>query len=142
MLKFSKQADNGLVLMLALTQTYVDNTEQWVSLRDVAEQNNLSYRFLTQIIRRLKKAKLVLAKEGISGGYKLAKNPKHVSVADVLRSIVGNVEPTTCTTKEKCCKSEETCLAKPVWLKVQKTVDTLFEEMSLLSLLPPKAKKS
>ncbi|MEI6221835.1 MAG: Rrf2 family transcriptional regulator [bacterium] len=133
MLKFSKQGDYGLVLMVALAEQFP--TGQWISLSDIAKEKNISYLFLTQIIRPLKKEKLVEAKEGISGGYRLTKEPSAITVGSILRSIIGNVEPSTCTTSDKTCERQDSCPAVSVWQAIQQKVDDVLDNTTLQNLL-------
>ncbi len=134
MLKFSKQADYGLLLMLSLAEGYVVDKAAWLSLKDISDQRKVSYRFMTQIVRPLRKAKLVESREGVSGGYRLTRAPKKITTGDVLRAILGEVEPSTCTSKKGCSK-EDCCPAKPIWFKIQETVNTVLDTTPLTALL-------
>jgi len=139
MLKISKQGDYGLLLMITLAEQY--DKGKWISLRDIAKEKKLSYRFLTQIIRPLKQGKLVVAKEGVGGGYRLARHPKKITAYEVLVHLLGEIAMTTCCESDKECIREDCCAAASVWKLIQQKVDTVLKKTTLQGLVSSFQKK-
>ncbi|MDP3685765.1 MAG: Rrf2 family transcriptional regulator [bacterium] len=82
MLGLSRKTDYALLLVTALARS----PREFVSVRALSRAHRLPYRFASQIIGELARAQILDAREGVKGGYRFAKDPATVSVADVLRA--------------------------------------------------------
>lgn len=107
-----------------------------VSISVIAERQNLSERYLEQIMALLKKGGLVRSIRGSSGGYVLAKEAKDISVGDVLRALEGSLEVVDCGAlhPEKGCSSAEGCVTKYVWEKINDGITKACDEIRLSDL--------
>ncbi|MDP3947620.1 MAG: Rrf2 family transcriptional regulator, partial [bacterium] len=111
-----------------------------LQIHTIAERQKIPKEFLLQILNELKRAGLVDSKRGAAGGYYLAKQPKSISVGDVLRIIDGSILEMECFKKEekgfgKGCEREEGCNFRSVWDEVRKIVvgavnGITFEDLS------------
>ena len=82
--------------MRALIDLAQYSEEEPVSISCIAERQNLSERYLEQLMSLLKKAGLIKSIRGAGGGYVLAKDAGEISVGDVLRALEGSLEPVDC----------------------------------------------
>lgn len=91
----------------------------FVSLSEIAQEKRLSPRYLSQIILPLKKAGLVKSKEGIGGGYCLAKKPEKISIIEILQILEGPLAIVPCCAiKSQNCPTkqcEKGCATKSTW---------------------------
>ena len=89
-MKLSTKGKYGLRALIDLAQYSEDSP---VSITSIARRQDISERYLEQLMSKLKKAGLVKSIRGANGGYVLAKEAKDISVGDVLRALEGNLEP-------------------------------------------------
>lgn len=104
-----------------------------VSIHSIAARQDISERYLEQIIARLKKAGLVISARGVSGGYQLAKPAEGISVGEVLLALEGDLSPVDCNaigSDGAGCEKAESCLTKYVWQQIDdsimKTVNQIY----------------
>jgi Rrf2 family protein len=114
MFKISTKGDYGLLLMQALAEC--DN-EEFVSLKKVADEKQLSSSYLSQIVIPLKEAGLVESKEGLRGGYRLTKPSEKITMLEILEALEGKIAPTKCIEEDDCsgCKCSDGCNVKNTW---------------------------
>lgn len=104
-----------------------------VSISSIAERQNLSDRYLEQLMSKLKKAGLVKSIRGAGGGYVLARDPGEISVGDVLRALEGSLEPVECAGYgggEECAASGE-CVTKYVWKRINESINQTVDEIKI-----------
>ncbi len=108
----------------------------FVSLKDTAERQNLSKKYLEQILPALNRAGLLVTNRGFLGGYKLAKEPSEYSVGEILRLTEGNLAPVKClvNTPNTCERCEE-CATLPVWEGLYRVICEYLDGISLQDLL-------
>lgn len=93
-MNLTAKTEYACLAMLELAQHY--EGQQPVQVRRIAEGHGVPSPFLVQILQDLKRAGLVTSTRGASGGYRLARPPQEVTLAEVLEVVEGNQEPTTC----------------------------------------------
>lgn len=106
MFRLSQKADYGLILLSSLARS-----RSLTSISKIANKNQISPKFLSQIAQDLKKAGILTSKEGVSGGYTLAKKPKEINLLDVLRVLDGAIFEGKCFENDHECS----CGAEDVW---------------------------
>lgn len=99
----------------------------------ISERQDISIRYLEQLLSKLRKAGLVRSIRGAQGGYVLSRSAKEISVGDVLRALEGDLTPVDCTEltdTEETCSSSKYCVTKTVWKRINdsiaKTVDAIY----------------
>lgn len=95
--KLSHKGDYGLVLVAALA-----GRTGLVSLRDIASEKKLPYKFLSQVAGELQKAGILESKEGVGGGYRLARVPEKILVREVLDVLEGPMVAEACDHGDEC----------------------------------------
>lgn len=138
MLQISARTEYGIQLMLVLAEQH---GKQRLSLRQIAAERNLPYRFLSEIAIVLKTAKLVNSKEGVAGGYHLQRVPSKITVGDIIQAIEGDFSVVRCQQEGHTCPVGESCHLPPLWNKVSERLYHSFHAMTLAELLhqPKKA---
>lgn len=133
-MKLSTKGRYGLRAIIDLAR-YGENEP--VSINSIAGRQNISERYLEQIVSLLKKENLVKSIRGASGGYVLARDMKEISVGDVLRALEGNLEPVQCAAyySEEGCTASDGCVTKYVWKKINESIARTVDEISLEELV-------
>lgn len=132
MMRISTKSDYGLQALLALA---TKDPEAFVSLKKLSQEYKLPYRFLTQIMHTLKKADIVESREGISGGYRLARKPEAISMGEVLGLFENDLGIMRCTTENTFCPQASVCPSRPAWHRIQDTITQSLLKMNLNDLL-------
>lgn len=129
MLKISTKGRYALRIMLDLAHHC---NEGPVSLRAVAERQNITLKYMESIMSLLLREELVVSTRGKSGGYRLTKEPKDYNVYDILRAAEGNLAPVQClATPLNDCPLHETCPTLPLWEGLDKVVKSYLKEFTL-----------
>ena len=102
-MKLSTKGRYGLRALIDLAQ---NSTEEPVSITSIAERQEISERYLEQLMSKLKKSGIVKSIRGAAGGYILARPMEEISVGDILRALEGSLDPVDCAgLLEEGCKS-------------------------------------
>jgi len=137
--RLSTKGRYGVRFMLDLAGKYGNGP---VSLKDIAERQELSEKYLWHLIRLLKNAGLVHSTRGSQGGYVLAKPPEEITLKDILLVLEGPLDIVECVYGPRTCKRSLDCTARDVWTAVtDKILDTL-ESYSLAHMLKMQEQKS
>ena len=132
-MKMSTKGRYGLRAMIELA-SHTD--EQPVPLSVIARSEEISERYLEQLMTKMKKAGLVTSCRGSAGGYSLAKKSDEISVGEVLRAVEGNLNPVDCSAStEAACENSSACVAKYVWQKVNDSINSAVDSISLAELV-------
>lgn len=133
-MKLSTKGRYGVKAMLDLA---LHNEEGQISLKSIADRQNISENYLEQLFASLRKAGLVKSIRGSQGGYNLADEPKNISVGEILRALEGSLAPVDCVSDidpVKCEKSEA-CVTKFIWAKIRDGVNSVVDSISLEDLV-------
>lgn len=128
MFGLTKKTDYGLELMIALAKNFSQGP---VSLREIAKEKKLPYKFLSQVAGELRGWGLIEAKEGKGGGYFLTRPPSKISVAEVVEALEGPVEVGACFG----CPKASICSQKDVWGEVGDKLRKTMKGKSVADLL-------
>lgn len=106
------------------------------SLRELAEEEGVPFKYAESIMRSLVKAGLVESTRGKNGGYALTRSPEAYTLAEVLRVTELSLSATECTGGE--CPNAATCPTLPVWKALDETVWAFLSRYTLVDLMPAK----
>jgi Rrf2 family protein len=119
----------ALQVMLYLAD---NNDGGYVPLKDIAEREEISQKYLESIMTVLSKAGMVDALHGKGGGYRLNRDPDEYTVASVLRVAEGNLAPVSCVESEGAsCEKSDSCRTLPIWLKLNEMINDYFEGITV-----------
>lgn len=137
MLRLSKLADYGTVIMVCMAQ----NPQILFTAKDLAAKTHLRWPTVSKLLKLLANSELLLSLRGIKGGYKLAKSPDHISVAEIIYAVEGQGGLTECSYLKGECALEPVCNIKYNWNMINHAVATALNSISLAHLSQPKLKE-
>lgn len=127
MLKISKLTDYGTVVMAYLA----NNPERIHSATEVASNTHVNLPTVSKILKTLAANDLVASSRGAKGGYRVARHPAEISVADIIVAMEGEIALTNCAKADGGCEQEPNCSIASNWQRINKTV---LEALTTLSL--------
>jgi Rrf2 family protein len=136
MIRLSTKGRYGTRLMLNLAKHY-NNGNESVILKSISEEENISIRYLEQIIIPLKINRLVKSIRGAGGGYILAKNPADIRVSDILQALEGSTCLVDCVEDKNYCDKIDVCPTYHVWKEASSLLNNYFEKTTLKDMLVP-----
>lgn len=131
-MKISTKGRYALRLMLDLA---VNNTGEPVSLKDIAKRQDISDKYLEQIISVLNKAKYVKSIRGAQGGYILTRRPEEYTVGMILRLTEGSLAPVACVEEDNPCEKMQDCATILVWKKMNEAINQVVDNITLEDLM-------
>ncbi len=134
-MRLSAKVEYGVRAMAVLAYHYQANP---LSLRKIAEQEDISLSFLEQIFPDLKRSGLVYSIRGPRGGYMLSLPPAQIRVGDIVRAVEGPITPVNCLAENSsmsCCHRQNGCLTRQVWAKLRDKINDVLDEVTLDELV-------
>lgn len=108
----------------------------YVSLKTIADRQEVSLKYLEAIIATLNRAGMVESLRGKDGGYKLTRKPGEYSVGSILKLAEGSLAPVSCVDCDNTgCERADHCLTFPMWKKLDHVIDEYLESVTLGDLL-------
>ena len=110
--------------------------EEFVPLKEIAEAEGISQKYLESIMAVLSKAGFVDAVHGKGGGYRLSRSPESYTVGSILKLTEGSLATVSCTNQgSAACGRSSCCNTLPMWEKLDRMIDEFFEGITLADLL-------
>ena len=131
-MKLSTRGRYGIHAMYDLAVNYGDGPQ---SIKCIAERQNIPEAYLEQLIAMLRRAKLVISNRGAQGGYRLAREPKEITVGDVLRALEGGLNLVDCLEEEDTCGKSCACPSRIVWMKVRDGLNQVVDGITLQDMM-------
>ena len=132
-MKISTKGRYAIRMMLDLATN--DNGEP-IRLKDVARRQNISEKYLEQIIAILNKAGYVRSIRGPQGGYSLSREPEDYTIGMILRLTEGSLSPVECVEADALpCDREESCVTRIIWQKLNDAINNVVDNITLEDLL-------
>ncbi len=140
MIKLSTKGRYGTRLMLSLANQYNVGKEA-IILKSISDDEEISIRYLEQIIIPLKISKLVKSIRGAGGGYTLARKPSQIKVSEILHALEGTCCLVDCVEDEDYCDRVKTCATHDIWEKASALLHDYFDSTTLQDLMTQEKKK-
>ena len=132
-MKVSTKGRYALRVMLDLA---INNTGEYIPLKEVSKRQGITLKYLEQIIPQLKKAGFLRSTRGNSGGYRLAKEPREYVVGDILRTMEGSLAPVSwLEDEENLCEMSDVCTTLSFWQGLEKVITDYVDSVTLQDLL-------
>ena len=132
-MKISTKGRYALRLMLDLALNY---NGEYVTIKSIAARQDISEKYLEQIITQLSRAGMVKSTRGAQGGYMLARLPEQYTVGEVLRVMEGSLAPVACLDfPENSCDRAGYCVTLEVWQKLKEAIDNVVDHITLADLV-------
>lgn len=132
-MRISTKGRYALRLMLDLAEHQGDGC---VSLKDVAQRQDISKKYLEQIVPTLSRAGFLLTNRGYQGGYRLARRPEDYTARDILLLTEGSLAPVTCLDCEvNTCPRSANCPTLPLWQGLDRVIEDYLAGVTLQDLI-------
>lgn len=123
----------ALRVMIDLAEQH---TDERVPLKEIAERQGISQKYIEAIMTLLSKNHFVNAVHGKGGGYQLNKKPEEYKVGDILRLTEGSLSPVACLEKgAEVCPRKADCRTLPLWTKLDELVEGYLDSISIADLM-------
>lgn len=127
-MKLSTRSRYGTRMMLDLAQHYDEGP---VQIRNVSKRENISVKYLEQLIIPLKKANFIKSVRGPKGGHMLAKPPEAITVGEIVRVLEGGINLSSCIENPEMCDRTSDCLTRGLWEEATKA---MYEKLNSATL--------
>jgi Rrf2 family protein len=108
----------------------------FISLKNIAERQRISLKYLEIIMGSLNKSGLLESKRGNDGGYRLLRSASEYTVSEILNSVEKSLAPVKCVDKkEVACINANECLTHPMWQKLDAVIDNYLKSVTLEDLI-------
>ncbi|MBE6845929.1 MAG: Rrf2 family transcriptional regulator [Ruminococcus sp.] len=132
-MKISTKGRYALRMLLELAMRKDDG---FVSLKDIAEHQSISKKYLEQIVPLLSRGGLLKTNRGYQGGYMLAKSPDAYTVGEILRVTEGSLAPIPCLEQDKNeCQRAGQCMSLYVWDGLYKAITDYVDSITLQDII-------
>jgi Rrf2 family transcriptional regulator, cysteine metabolism repressor len=137
-MKLSTRGRYGTRAMLDLA---LCGTDKLVPLKEIAQRQQLSLRYLENLIAPLVTAGLIRSIRGNKGGISLAKPPGEIRLSDVIQALEGPIVLVECCDNPGCCERSSFCATRDLWGKMESGIKNILENTTLQDLIDRKRKK-
>ena len=135
MLRVTKLTDYATVVMTCLGGP----AEALRTAHELAERSRLVLPTVSKLLKQLARAGLVDSFRGVHGGYRLAREPARISVAEIVAAIEGPFGVTECSVHQGQCGDESHCGVRGNWRKISLAIETALKNVSLADMAAPRA---
>ena len=137
MLRISKLTDYATVVMTVLAAA----PESVHSAQDLAEKARLEVPTVSKLLKQLAQAQLVESFRGVNGGYRLAREPERISIADIVIAMEGPIGMTECSAHTGMCGHEPHCGVRVNWRRINQAIAQALDSVTLSDMVKPAVKK-
>ena len=127
-MKLSTRTRYGMRAIIELAE---NDRKSPLQLKIIAQRQDISAKYLEQLMVVLKSAGFVRSIRGAKGGYVLAKTPNQIKLSEVFHCLEGPVTTVECVENEDYCRRAPDCAARQVWIQVQEAIDGVLQSITL-----------
>ena len=128
MIKLSTKGHYGARLMLDLAIHYGDGP---IVLKDISERQDISVKYLWNLVESLRIAGLVESYRGRHGGYMLAKKPSEITMKDIINIFEGKSCIVDCVCNPSFCEKSSSCVTRDLWSEISDQISQILESVTL-----------
>ena len=136
-----KLSTRGRYATRALLDLAFHQEEEPVLLKDIAQRQQISLRYLEHLITPLVAAGIIRSTRGVRGGVWLAKPPQEIKLSEVIRLLEGSIAPVECVNNPGICGRSELCVTRDIWSELKKAMDDVLESTTLQNLVERQKRK-
>jgi Rrf2 family protein len=137
-MRISTKIRYGTRAMLELASHYGEGP---IELKEIARKEDISLKYLEQVINPLRAAGLVKTIRGSKGGYSLAKPPSEICLYDVIETLEGPLNLIECLRDPKACQKVPSCVTRDIWREVSDSISKIFYSVTLEDMVNRKREK-
>ena len=112
-----------------------------IDLKEIAKKEDISLKYLEQVIIPLRTGGLVKAIRGSKGGYSLAKHPSGITLNDLIEVLEGPLNLIECLGDPTACQKVASCVTRDIWNEVSQAIDRIFKSITLEDMVNRKREK-
>lgn len=127
----TKNTDYAIRALLTLAAA----DEQYISVKHISQAQHIPYQYLRRLTQTLVQHNLVESREGAAGGIKIIKNPKDITLTDLIEIFQGPIELSDCMFRKQLCQNRGTCVLRPEIKRIEKIVNEEFRKLTIHKLL-------
>ena len=116
------------------SEQFANDADVRITLTDIAKRQDISLSYLEQLFASLRKASLVEATRGPGGGYRLSRNSKDISIAEILTAVSENLN-LTCGGGEACGGNDNPCLTHDLWSNLSDELYSFLDDKKLYDII-------
>ena len=137
-----KISTKGRYALNVLIDVALHDNGNFVSIKDISQRQDITVKYLEQIVSGLCKAGYLKSMRGNNGGYRLSMEPSECNIGEMLRNVEGNLNPVECVAGIEGigCPKSEVCATLPFWKGLDKVVNDYINSYTLEDLISPKTK--
>ncbi len=125
----------------ALVDLAIHSDGSPVQLREIAEREEISEKYLEHLMSLLKSSGFVRSIRGSKGGYLLARDAREINLREVVDVLEGSLAPVECVTDARVCDRADSCVTRDVWGEIQDVMNEVLESITLQELCRRKKDK-
>lgn len=130
-----KISTKGRYALRMMADLAAHSGEGVVALKDIAERQGISKKYLEQIVPLLNKAQLLRTNRGYKGGYSLSKVPSEYTVGEILRVTEGDLVPVACLQCGNLCERSSGCPTIHIWEGLYKRINEYLDSITLQDII-------
>ncbi len=116
-----------------------DGMKQFLPLKEIADRQEISEKYLESIVKSLVKGKILQGSRGKGGGYRLLKEPPRCTMGDILRLTEGDLAPVSCLAPDaEACGRAERCPTLPMWTRLNGMIQDFLDSVTIADLMGDK----
>ena len=132
-MKISTKGRYALRMLIDLAE---HSSDGFVALKDIAQRQGISKKYLEQIVPILNKTDILKTNRGFQGGYMLAKAPDKYTVGEILRLTEGSLSPVACLDQDPIqCERSNECPTLPIWQGLYRVISDYLDHITLQDIL-------
>lgn len=136
-----KLSTRGRYATRALLDLALYQKKEPVLLKDIAQRQQISLRYLEQLITPLITGGIVRSTRGPRGGVSLAKPPREIRLSEVIPLLEGSIAPVECVNNPEMCTRSELCVTRDIWGELKKALNGVLESITLQDLVERQKRK-
>ena len=132
-MKISTKGRYALRMLIDLAE---HSGEGFIALKDIAERQGISKKYLEQIVPILNRSDILQTNRGFQGGYKLSQSPSKYTIGTILRLTEGSLAPVACLDQNPIqCERSSECVTLPIWQGLNKVINDYLDNITLQDIL-------
>ncbi len=130
-----KISTKGRYALRVMVDIAMNSKGEYVSVKDIAFRQEISKKYLEQIMTMLSKANLIETTRGNMGGYKLTRKTEDYKIGDILRATEGDLTPLDCLIDSSYCSRKENCKTYSFWAGLDNVINKYIDSQTLKDLI-------
>jgi len=130
-MQITRETDYAIRCVLYLTS----EKDRIVMVDEIAREMSIPRSFLAKILQKLVKANIARSFRGVKGGFQLGREPKDITLLDVITAVEGTIALNACAVDNAICAFSSTCAVHPVWIKLRNEFSEILRQHSFADIV-------